>query len=572
MKISDLVAYEKVKRGLTPVQALAWEEVAAVVGAEAAQNAPIAARLPENIEPSRKAVADLRAEAGDKGKGPSAASVAVSGLDLRLDQHGTLTLCRVTKMGRLEVVGAETQAALDAIALAVACAVGSTPSHEVLKRELAPVRAIAREAGRVIYVHNRTAPAQSGGYVIDLGTPQGQAAYVTERGWFVGPNQDLAFRRGAGYGALTLPDAPEAVDAAWARVLAWLTAKGVRSKDAPVVAVLLADWMRPDTPNPLAEIVGGAGSGKTTFAAHLVALVDPTTTHGLASVQLTEEAIGAAASNRYVLAHDNAGGPLKDAEQDLLCKVTTGTVLSARKLYSQAEEFAVEVRAPVIITAILPVITRADARSRTLRIKVARRVVFMGSREVEFEFQAARPGLTGALLSMLSAGLAGLEKARCRGYQHRLIDFEQLGEAITAAVGWTPGDFQALMSTCRRDAADEAAQGSPVVGAIRKIIEDLRPKATPATKAPKQDDWVKAQGMPAVYAYLHPDGSLRVGVTLKRLHALVVQSPGAVSATERSTANALAVQEPTLAALAITYTRGKVRDGVFFEFTALAVL
>jgi hypothetical protein len=566
MNVSDLVAREKARLGLG--RDLALNDVGGdEIPGPSAPSENASGEFPEDIAPDPKTVGDIKAEAGTKGKGPSAASVAVSALDFRLDQHGVLVHCRVTAAGRLEVTDAESQAALDAIALAVTTATGSTPSHEILKRELAPVRARAREAGRTIYVYNRVAPDGKGGYLVDLGVADGQVAHITALGWSVTPNKTTAFRRGAGYGALSVPVVAETPAEAWERVTGGLAGSGVSLRYTPIVAAMMVEWLRPDTPNPTAEIIGPAGSGKTTLAEKMASTVDPTTTEGLASVKLSEDAIAAAACNRYVLAYDNAGGPLKDDEQDLLCKVATGTVLADRKFYSQSTEFAVEVRAPVIITAVLPVITRADARSRTIRVEVANRLDFAGAREVKAEFEAAKAQLTGALFTLLSAGLAGLAQAQAQKYQHRLVDFEQLGESITAAVGWQPGDFRTLMAEHRRLTAEESAEASPVVTAIRSIIDELRLKAVAGAKAPKPEKWISAHGHPARYAYSHPDGSLRVGVTLKYLHSRVPPSPWGAGTSERSTSNSIAVQEPTLLALGITPARGKARLGIVYEFT-----
>lgn len=524
--------------------------------------------LPNDIAPDPAHVEAARAQAGASSKGanktdPGAKTrEAVSGLDFRLNQFGQLMYCYRTQSGKFVVIPAESVAALDAIALVVFEASGATPSHEVLKRELAPIRARARQVGRTIHVHNRIAPDGHGGYLIDVGNDTGEAVHVTAVGWAVQPNHDVAFRRGGGYGELLFSHAQRPPAQAWELLTGWLTAQGVRPKVAPVVAVMLVEWLRPNTPNPIAEIVGGAGSGKTTLANHLAALVDPTTAGGLPSTSLNEKDAGAAVSNRYVLGFDNAGGPLSDDAQDLLCKVATGTVLASRLLYAQADEFMVGVRAPEILTAVVSVITRADARSRTVQIKVGRRGHFTGAGNVESEFNAMRPGLTGAMLTLLSAGIAGLSEARKRTYTHRLVDFEQLGESITTAVGWQPGQFQEAMLEHRREVAEESADATPVVLAVRKLISELGAKAQPGTKPPAGVGRTLMQ-----YAYTDPDNTLHVGVMLKGLHARVTTTPGGSAySNERSTKNALAVHAPTLAALGIEFSTGNVKAGTLVEF------
>jgi energy-coupling factor transporter ATP-binding protein EcfA2 len=417
-----------------------------------------------------------------------------------------------------------------------------------------------------VRVFNRAAPDGAGGYVIDIGNETGTAVFVGAQGWAVKPQSTVAFRRGQGYGALAVPNAAERPAEAWGRVYSWLAGCGVREKWIPAVIVMLVDWFRPDTPNPIAELVGAAGSGKSTLAARLARLIDPTTSGGLASVEITEPGIGAAAMNRYVLAHDNAGGPLKEAQQDLLCKVSTGGTLAARRLYTQDEEFQVDVRSPFILTAIIPVITRADARSRTLRIKVSKREEFSGAVGVDADFENQRGVLTGALLSLLASGLAGLDQARRQKYLHRLVDFEQLGEAITAAVGWTPGEFQALMREHRKSAAEEAAESIPVVVAVLKVIEKFGAQAT-GEKQP-----ITENGVEVGYVYLGDNGSLTVGVRLRRLHEESIHARGSgLSTGEKATANALTVHEPTLEALGITVAgRRKMKSGVLVELSTRA--
>jgi hypothetical protein len=525
--------------------------------------------LPEDIAPEPEQVGAVRAQAstgGKRSKGDLGSKTrdVICDLDFLIDQHGRLMYAYTTPTGRREFVDAEFSAALDAVALRVAEATGTVPSHEVLKRELAPIRARARQQGNKIYIHNRTASDGFGGYIIDIGNKAGDVVHINALGWCVESNHDVAFRRGAAYGELLLPDSQKTPLEAWASLTDWLVAKGVKANTVPSVIVMVCDWFRPDTPSPLAEIIAGPGAGKTTLATSLVSLIDPTTSGGLASTGINEEDVTAGASNRLVLAYDNAGGPLSDDAQDLLCKVATGTVLATRRLYTQGDEFAVQVLAPFIITAIVPVITRADARSRTVRVTLSKRGSFEGASDIEAKFKAIRPELTGALLTLLAAGLARLPEARGRTYTHRLVDFEQLGEAITSAVGWQAGQFQESMRKHRRDVAEETADATPIVVAVRKLVAELGAKAQPGTSPP-----IGSGRTVMHYAYVDLQSTLHVGVMLKELHIRCsAAGGGGMYRNERSTRNALEIHAPTLAALGITYGVAKCRAGQLVEFRA----
>ena len=523
--------------------------------------------LPENITPEAKQVEEARAQAGTGGKGLKGELGAktrevILDLNFLTDQHGRLMYAYTTPAGRREFIDAEFSAALDSIALRVAEITGTVPSHELLKRELAPIRARARQQGKKIHIHNRTAPDGHGGYIVDIGNRAGDVVHITAVGWSVKNNHDLAFRRGAAYGELRLPNSQMPPSDAWALLTDWLVDQGVKADTVPSVIVMMCEWLRPDTPSPLAEIIASAGAGKTTFATHLVTLIDPTTSGGLASTGINEEDVAAGASNRLILAYDNAGGPLSDDAQDLLCKTATGTVLATRRLYTQGDEFAVHVLAPFIITAIVPVITRADARSRTVRIALSKRGAFSGTSDVEAKFKAICPELTGALLTLLALGLAGMPEARNRTYTHRLVDFEQLGEAITAAIGWQAGQFQDSMRKHRREVAEETSDATPVVVAARKLVAELGAKARPGISPPAGAGRTLMQ-----YAYVDLHGTLHVGVMLKELHIRsCAAGGGGMYRNERSTRNALEVHAPTLAALGVTYGLAKCRAGQLVEF------
>lgn len=526
--------------------------------------------LPQDITPAAEQVEAARAQASASGKSTKTDAnnklrQVVGGLDFRLSQYGRLVYCHTTPTGKFEVLDAESTAALDYITLAVAQATGTVIGQEVMKRELAPIRALARQQNNKVFIHNRIAPDGHGGYLVDLGNSAGEVAHITRIGWSIKPNPDVAFRRGGGYGELRVSTSQEQSKEAWSRVTQWLESKGIRPKMAPVVGVLLCEWLRPDTPNPLAELLGAAGLGKTTAANQLSSLVDPTVTGALPSTKLQESEVAAAVSNRYIIGYDNAGGPLQDSEQDLCCKIATGTLLASRLLYAQGEEHQVKALAPIIVTAIVPVITRADARSRTIQIVLEHRVGYEGAGGVAAAFDTERAELTSALFTLLAAGLAGLPAARIRTYTHRLADFDQLGEAITMAVGWQPGQFQEAMREHRREAAEEQASAVPVVVAVRKIIAELGASAQPGTKAPA--NFGRTTSTANQYAYVAPDGILHVGVMLKVLHMRVIQTPGTTAfGSERSTKNALEIHAPTLMALGIEFNTAKNNAGIVVEF------
>jgi uncharacterized protein YndB with AHSA1/START domain len=523
------------------------------------------AALPEDIEPSAAEVTDERAKAGE---GNKALEAALAALDPQLDQYGSLRFMMLTRRGRLDALLAESQAALDKVAALVQARTGRTPSPELLKRELAPIRAAARERDAQIHVHNRIARVEDG-YLYDLGDPAGRVVHITARGCAVEANAKIAFQRGFGYGQAPEPVLGSSPANSWRTVLDWLKARGVPEGTQALVAALLVEWLRPDTPAPILEVIGPAGGGKTTLAEQLAALIDPSDC-GFACVKATEQDIAAAACNRYVLGCDNASSYTAD-EQDLICRLSTGTTLTARRYYTQAELFQVFVRAPLIITSILPALTRADARSRTITARVSALREYISAQDISFQFQEKQGELLGALFSLLSAGLAGLAIAKAaRAYTHRLADYEQLGEAITAAIGWQPGEFGALLARERRLTAEESNESDSIIATVSALLDAQAQVAKPSAERPTLNSWApKTQA--GYYAIYTPDGALRVGVTLSHLLHKVKSHPAELAAripiaTERALSSGLTLRHQTLRDLGIDFHTQKSRFGQILEF------
>ena len=117
---------------------------------------------------------------------------------------------------------------------------------------------------------------------------------------------------------------------------------------------------------------------------------------------------------------------------------STGGTLTVRKLYEQTETTALHLLRPVAITAVSPVCTQPDLQNRTLRFEFRhnanREVISEG--EIRAMTEARLPAFLGALYSLKAATLRTLPKVRQRkGWKHRLVTFDQTGEAMLCAAG-----------------------------------------------------------------------------------------------------------------------------------------
>ncbi len=167
-------------------------------------------------------------------------------------------------------------------------------------------------------------------------------------------------------------------------------------------AAVLSAW-----PTPILIINGEQGSAKSTAALILARLVDPAPDgEPLRGAPKDEETIAAAAKNAHMILYDNVSGVSNDVA-DLLCRVSTGGSFAGRTKYTTTDETRVNIRRPVIITAIDAPSLRPDLLERMLTVRL--RTFADGERVTEAEifarFDAARPRILAGLYAMIARGL-----------------------------------------------------------------------------------------------------------------------------------------------------------------------
>ena len=178
-----------------------------------------------------------------------------------------------------------------------------------------------------------------------------------------------------------------------------------------------------------------------------------------------------AARNNHVLAFDNlssVSGELADS----LCRLATGGDIGGRSLYTNDNSAAFAAQRPVLLNGIPDLVSRGDLASRTLFVRLSP----MRQRRPEAElwniFNAAAPGILGALLDVLSVALANLPAARLPedSATFRMADFALLAIAAEPALGWPSGAALAALRQNSRGAASALADLDPVALAIRELV------------------------------------------------------------------------------------------------------
>lgn len=487
-------------------------------------------------------------------------AVAAGALRPIVDQDGVLNYVETyTKDGRTcrQVVRSGSGAANDLILTTVAAGGGKAPSQQTIAMHEAQLRTKAKRAGEVTTVALRVAQDGDTRYV-DLGP--GRIVRIDPQGWAqVDESEGVPlFRRGAGAGELPDPIPFEGDSrAALAHCIGHFKELFQTPVDQAVIrTAVMLDRLDPNTTHPVCEYVGPAGSGKSTAAEHDVGLIDPPSKHGLRTCGAKTEDIAAVAQQQYALSMDNVSR-FDKATADTLCMVSTGGTLTVRKLYEQTETAALHLLRPVAITAVSPVCTQPDLQNRTLRFEFRpnanREVISEG--EIRAMTEARLPAFLGALYSLKAATLRTLPEVRQRkGWKHRLVTFDQTGEAMLCAAGYAPGAFVKIVDGLRESMARRSASGDVFLLKVCAALKGMQ-------------SWSKDDSEPALRHIMTRPRPSAVFNTAEGLGALIRPSvllgllprpdpwdrDSPIPKTERALMDALRRVQPTLHAMGILY-------------------
>ncbi|MBE9604721.1 hypothetical protein IAI18_07575 [Acetobacteraceae bacterium H6797] len=314
---------------------------------------------------------------------------------------------------------------------------------------------------------------ESGTVYLDLGGDDWKAVKVTASAWTVVGHADVPLIRPSSMGPLPVPMRQErgAVLAAMVELLNLRPPQeGQPNDDLRMVVFWLLACLYPEGPYPLLALDGEQGSGKTTTSKMLRRLVDPSIADARAMSRDERDLVVAARGSR-VLAFDNLSS-LSPEMADALCRIATGGGFSGRSLYSNDEEYVLEVCNPVLLNGIPSMMSRPDLADRSLPVTLPpipddRR---KPEEEVWKAFEAARPAILGMLLDgvvEVLRRLPGLTIARLP----RMADFARLCAAAAPAFGWEADDVLATLGRSRKAVEAAVIDGDEFIQALLGMIE-----------------------------------------------------------------------------------------------------
>jgi putative DNA primase/helicase len=335
---------------------------------------------------------------------------------------------------------------------------------------LAVARALG--SGEVVRFWRRVALGDDGAVWLDLGggDPAGErrAVRITPAGWRVMPAKDVApcFLRAPD--SLPHPE-PEAGEGS-AAMLGELV--NVTPEDLPLLWAYIVCALRPFAEGgayPACVLTGEQGSGKSSAARIIQALVDPSSLAGRA-LPREERDLFVSAQNRHLMALDNVSA-LTEAFADCLCRISTGGGYSARTLMTDADETLFTVLKPFLVNGIpATILSRADFAERALAIETRAIKARRTDAELAERFRRLRPALLGLACDGIASALRNLGRVVLAD-PPRMVDACTWAEAAAEGLGIEPGRIARAWTENRRRAEGEALATDDLAAAVCAFLE-----------------------------------------------------------------------------------------------------
>ncbi|MBV5304438.1 MAG: hypothetical protein JZU70_09615 [Chlorobium sp.] len=339
----------------------------------------------------------------------------------------------------------------------------SSASDAAVKQASSALSGLCKFEGKQERVFIRAAKhEETGAYFLFMDDGKNRAIEITITGWRILDLSPVRFWKPSSSAALPEPVAGGDVNKLWEFC-------NIPEEYRLLVLAWLLECYRVDTPFPLLEINGVQGSAKSTTEKNLRMVVDPSTVN-LRSAPKNVEDIYVCAGNNHLLAYENLSY-LPAKYQDAFCTIATGGGAGGRALFTNGEEFLVEVKRPIIINGIPSLITAQDLTERSIHLELPRVERYLCEGDLLKGFDAALPVLFGGLLDLFVKTLSILPTVKL-ARPPRMVDFCHLGEAMAQSMGHKEGTFLELYNENRKESVIRSIESSPIASAILDMAQE----------------------------------------------------------------------------------------------------
>jgi hypothetical protein len=294
----------------------------------------------------------------------------------------------------------------------------------------------------------------------DLGS--GKVVEITASGWTVVDNPPVVFVRGKDYGHQVEPSPGGNIK----KDLAGLV--NVADEGLALLIAWFLDALKGQKPFTILSVHGPQGRGKSCARHVIKSLVDPGLKLNGLSLPETARDLAILAKNRYLVDFDNVSRFSPDIS-DALCRLSTGSGFSVRKLYTDDDEAIFGGANPVCFNGIPEFVERPDLQDRviTLNLKRIEDKDRKDEASLAREFNRLRPSLLGALFDLVANGLRNLDQIPRDGGPRMLDTYRWL-------LACQKGTDLDLAGNYRRhvdDSLGALAEGDLLVQTLRRVLE-----------------------------------------------------------------------------------------------------
>jgi hypothetical protein len=337
---------------------------------------------------------------------------------------------------------------------------GRSVSGEYLKMAAGTLAAHAEFSGESRELYTRATWHEG---VLYYELRPGKVVRVGPGGWTFEAKPPVLFRRYVNLKALPDPEAGGSLD-----VLDGLV--NLKSeRDRRLFKAYLVTLPLEHVGRPIFSASGAMGSGKTSIQRLIKRLLDPTAPE---TVRFDPRDFLQKAMHAYIVMLDNQN-TIPEWAADTLCRLVTGEADSKRRLYTDDEDFIIELRRVVLLNGINVPTERGDVLDRSLVVELER--IPDGGRKTEEQiwelFAREHPGLLGALFDILSKAIA-LKPSIKLSRRPRLADWGEYAAAVYEVMGWGAETFLKDWDGVVQVQNQATLDGSPVAQAIIKFLED----------------------------------------------------------------------------------------------------
>lgn len=313
----------------------------------------------------------------------------------------------------------------------------------------------------------RVAQLDDGAIYVDLAQQGSSLAAKIEAGhWSLVQQHDVRFLRPESMRPLPAPVVQPSIsiEDLWRFV-------NVPDNARLLVLAWLLECLRPEGAFPVLEILGEAGSAKSTTQRYLRMLIDPNASN-LRSPPKTVEDLFVSAGVNWLVSFENVSH-LSAPLQDGLCVLATGGGYAKRKLYSDGEESVINVMRPVVLNGISACVTAHDLIDRSICIEPQRIQVRREDVQLEREFDEAYPALLGSLFQLMAYTLQALPETQLPPSENiRMAGFARLGVAMERVLNAPQGEFLRQFHAARSESISRTIDSSPVAIAVIDWFEN----------------------------------------------------------------------------------------------------